>query len=487
MNLPPTASPAPHKPVADLPWLGLALLAILAIALLLPVLPNDFWWYLRLGEDILHQAQLPSIETYSLPAYGQSANNPAWLSALLFALIHRTTHLTGIVLLRGLTIGSLYALLWLACRQNGARPWLATLLTLLAALAGANNWAIRPQLFAYPLFGLTLWLLLSQQKSPSRHIFWLVPLALLWANLHSSFLLLFLLGGLALISTPASARLSLLLALLAAALAVCINPRGPILWLEAVRFPNLSANLFSREWAAPSNTGWQMNLFFGWLLLMAPLAAFSSRRASLSQWSWMVALGWLALSGTRYVIWSLLLMALLSARLLSAWLPQPETPPTPRRLRRLNLALLIIFITLPLSLLPGVRQNWWKDAPPVLSSNTPITATTWLKQHPELPGPLWNDYVFGSYLIYALPERPVWIDTRFHLYSPEHWQDYLSISNAEAGWQAKLQDSQAKILLLDPHTQPLLDQVLSTSAEWCSAYRDEDAVVYLPNGSCGGK
>lgn len=485
----PALSLSSRKSSPDLPWLGLALLLILAIAFLLPILPNDFWWYLRLGEDILNNGNLPTIETYSLPAAGQPANNPAWLSAVLFALAYRAGGPTAIVLLRGLTVGGLATMLWFLCRQNGARPWLASLLTLLAALAGANNWAIRPQLFAYPLFGLTLWLLVQHQNRPTRNIFWLIGLAWLWANLHSSFLLLFVLGGLALLTSDKTQRRTLFLALLIAALAACLNPRGPLLWVEAIRFPNLSANLFSQEWAPPTNQGWQMNLFFAWLLLLAPLASFSSRRLNLTQWAWLLALGWLALSGTRYVVWCLVILALVSARLLSAWLPEDSPAVIAPRLRRLNLAFLLFFTLLPVGLLPGLRQNWWKESPPTFSSNTPIAATAWLEQHPELPGPLWNEYVFGSYLIYAAPDRPVWIDTRFHLYSTEHWQNYLAISNATPGWQEKLQATGARIVLLDPHTQPLLDQALSESTNWCKAYQDENAVIYLPSGSppCVGK
>ncbi len=46
-------------------WLGLLLFVVFSIAFLLPILPNDFWWYLRLGGDILMNGEIPSVDTYT--------------------------------------------------------------------------------------------------------------------------------------------------------------------------------------------------------------------------------------------------------------------------------------------------------------------------------------------------------------------------------------------------------------------------------------
>ena len=73
-----------------------------------------------------------------------------------------------------------------------------------------------------------------------------------------------------------------------------------------------SDQLFATEWRPPVNAGWQMNIFFAWLLLFIPLAALSPRRLSVLEWVWFLGFGWLALSGLRYVIWFMFIMALLS-------------------------------------------------------------------------------------------------------------------------------------------------------------------------------
>ena len=39
---------------------------------------------------------------------------------------------------------------------------------------------------------------------------------------------------------------------------------------------------------------------------------------------------------------------------------------------------------------------------------------------------LFNNHVYGSYLPWACPTMPLFIDTRFELYPTEMWQDYLA-------------------------------------------------------------
>ena len=97
---------------------------------------------------------------------------------------------------------------------------------------------------------------------------------------------------------------------------------------------------------------------------------------------------------------------------------------------------------------PSIRPLWLEDAPSVYSDTTPIDAALWLKEHPELPNPVWAELAFESYLVYALPERPVWIDPRFEVYPPEHWQDYLAVSNASWQWENVLNKNGIDVLMV---------------------------------------
>jgi hypothetical protein len=482
--------------LTNLPWLGILLLVILSIAFLLPVLPHDFWWYLRLGQDIVLNGKVPLVDTYSSTVYGQPLTYPMWFSALIMMKLHQLGGLTFTVLARGLLIASFYCLLWIICIRKGASGWLATSLTLVCALTGANNWAIRPQIFVYPLFGVVLYLLTSpldhNNKTPkesqpqprriflpdvdqSKKFLWMIPIAMLWANLHGSVIILFLLIGPYFLFFQRSKKILIIVIL--AFLATFINPRGPLLWMDTLHLMQATGNQFSQEWKPPINSGWQMNLFFMWFLAFIPLVSLSAHKLRIHEWVWLIGFGWMALSGVRYGIWFLALLLIFTA-----WLMQGLIKTRNSLFRfeivSINIIILIILTLLPLALLPGIRDNWWQASPAVVSKNTPIVATDWLKQHPDLPDPLFNDYVYGSYLIYAIPERPVWIDTRFYPYPEEQWEDYLSISNAEPGWSEKLSQNQIGTLMLDNLSQKNLIIELNDSSQYCEVFRDEDSSIF---------
>ena len=73
----------PRSDTAPLLWLGLALCVTLAIAFLLPVTPQDYWWYLRVGRDTLAAGALPRIDTLSYTQAGSPVVNFSWGAAVL--------------------------------------------------------------------------------------------------------------------------------------------------------------------------------------------------------------------------------------------------------------------------------------------------------------------------------------------------------------------------------------------------------------------
>jgi hypothetical protein len=470
--------PVRERTSADLLWIGLALFVILTIAFLLPIPPNDYWWYVRIGQDTVRARAVPTVDTLSYTQADQPVVYHAWLSAVLYWTLNEAGGVTLTILAHGLVLATFYVLVWLTCRRAGAGPKLAAVLTLLAALAGSNNWAVRPQIFAYPLFGLALWALWRWQQG-QKNLLWLLPLiTLAWVNLHGSFVLIFLLTGAALLAGEGDRR-ALVWTLIAMVAASWLNPLGPAEWISAFStIGNPSNQLFSMEWGPPINTGWQMNLFFGWLLLFAPLVALSPARLSRLHWLWFAGLGWLALSGVRYVVWFLALLPCLSARLLAPTVGARLDRPVTRGSPVLNRLIVALLLALPLALLPGVRERWWPDAPPALASNTPVAAIRWLAQRPDLPGPLWSDFAFASYLTYVLPERPVWIDSRFYPFPPEQWQRYLEISNAAPGWETLLAEDDVALVLIDLPGQDRLRRALEQSPHWCQQYRDDVAAIF---------
>ncbi len=340
---------------------------------------------------------------------------------------------------------------------------------------------MRPQLFAYPLFALMLWELWRWLRGERPHPWWFFGLMVLWVNLHGSFVLGFLLLGAALVG-GGGARKPLAISLGMMTLASLLNPRGWGAWQYVwTLLRNPASQQLGAEWQSPTWGTWQGALFFAVLGGLAVLIGWQMRRGNVrlsgAEWLWLAGFGAMGLSAVRYGIWFALVAAPIAAKLLAPVIP-PRFRAETRGIPALNGAFLALFVILPLMFLPGVRAGWWVDAPPVLSPDTPVAAAQWLADHPELPAGLWHDLAFSSYLIFALPERPVWIDTRFELYPLSQWDDYRAIAAARADWAARLDATGVGVLMLNPVATPELVAAVAQSPRWREVYRDDTAIIF---------
>lgn len=463
----------------DFLWLSIALFPLLVIAVLLPIQPHDYWWYLRLGRDVLASGAVPVVDTYSSIQMGQPIVYQSWLSAVILWLAFKEGGIPLTMLLVAVLIGLTYTLLWLILREAGVGPRLAALLTFIAGLSGSNNWGVRPQLFAYPLFLAALWILLKWNRREEKILWLLIPLSLAWANLHGSFILFFILVGIAFLF-GAGERKKLFSIALASLAVTLLNPRGLVLWQSVIgTFTAPGIRDLSPEWLPPLNQGWQMNIFFAWLILLVPLAALARQRLTRFEWILFLAFSWMALTGIRYVVWDLFIIAILTAALMPEKILRNFDSAAGANIPALNYSMGILFLLLAVFLLPGLRDAWWADSPPALDSvATPVAAADWLAEHPNLPGPMWNDVVFGSYLIHALPDRPVWLDTRIQvIFTAEQAHNYIFVQSADDGWDSFLEDNHVNLLFL-ARTQPAIVDAVQNSSEWCEQYSDDVALIF---------
>lgn len=104
----------------------------------------------------------------------------------------------------------------------------------------------------------------------------------------------------------------------------------------------------------------------------------------------------------------------------------------------------------------------------------PVGACDYIRQH-QLPSPLFNEYTWGGFLAWYLPEYPVAIDARRGLYPDDLESDYFQVMKADIPYQSLVLMKQARTLLLDK--KGVMAQALQTLPGFRVAYEDKISIV----------
>lgn len=123
--------------------------------------------------------------------------------------------------------------------------------------------------------------------------------------------------------------------------------------------------------------------------------------------------------------------------------------------------------------LPWVKPLWFDGLQGALLKNTPVAAVAWLEQQPR-PAHLFHSEAHGSYLTFAAPDQPVFIDPRIEL---EQWADYIDLSAGQRVAPLVAKYGIDGMLLSRQSQQPLID-VLRGDPAWAQHYQDA-LVVYF--------
>ncbi|MEO7911052.1 MAG: hypothetical protein ABIV47_15520 [Roseiflexaceae bacterium] len=494
-------------------WLAVALMLIALRPLLTPIPPNDFWWHMATGRTIIAEGAIPTLDSFSYTQAGQPFFNQGWLAQLLMYGIYQLGGIPLTYIVQALVIALAYGLLLRLCLLRTGQVQLSVGLLLMTTMPlSFDNWLVRPQSYAFPLFAGFL-TILTEYRLGGKNRLWLLPLLMvLWVNIHGSFVL----GGIliaAVLATewlkrrgarwreatswankpigapedvlerpepvPLPPLLPLLLWGLATALALLLNPRG----LEVIGYVrNLlgtsAVTSLVTEWAPPTIREPGGMIFVVFLFVCIIVLTYARRRPDLTDLLLFFAFLWNALSASRNIVWfgfvATLLVVVQAATLIG----------TPKHARGVVGSPMLNAVLIGMvGLLLALALPWWKAEllPPsvgaLLSEGTPIDAVAYMRSQPDRPRRLFHSEAYGSYLIWQAPEQPVFIDTRIELYPIEQWRDYINLGqgNNVAGL---LQKYAIDGLLLDLKAHKGLIEVIRRDRSWIERYKDDHTVYF---------
>lgn len=250
----------------DGPTVFLLAVAILGFAAFTqPQFDPDFWWSLRVGLDILASG-VPQHNAYTFTAATHPFIVQEWGSEAIYALLYRALGMTPVILLMALVTWVGFAFGVMRVNRQGLSRWILALGAVVVIVTGLQIWGPSPQMFTFGFLGILLVLLDAYRRRPSRWLLaWLIPLFVVWGNLHGGFVVglgvvaVFLVGEA--ISTflkdekSLSPRRLVDLAggLVLSGMAAMVNPNGWGLYLYPLHLllsPVAQANL--DEWQPPN-------------------------------------------------------------------------------------------------------------------------------------------------------------------------------------------------------------------------------------------
>jgi hypothetical protein len=92
-------------------------------------------------------------------------------------------------------------------------------------------------------------------------------------------------------------------------------------------------------------------------------------------------------------------------------------------------------------------------------------------------GPLYNQFDWGGYLIWRLPDLPVSIDGRSNLHDADRIKQSLRVWNGDSDWASDLELAAAHIVIAQKNLP--LTQLLRLDPRFEWVYEDQVAVVFI--------
>lgn len=491
------------------------LIAILFVALFAMAarvqVDTDTWWHLASGRWMVEHGQVLKHDPFSHTMAGEPRIQHGWLVQIFMYGLYAALGHTGLVLGVAAVVTLAFVFVF---RLGGGTPYLRAFTTLLAAITSAVVWVARPQIVSFLLTAVFAYLL-DRYKRRGRAPLWLLPLlTVLWVNCHGGFITAFILMGGYIVGEGANWLLgwrsreegtlsagqirTLFFVFLICLVVVAVNPQTYRMY--GYPFQTVSMGVlrdFIQEWRSPDFHGLHLHPFIWMLLLTLAAMGFSGRRADLTDVGLVAGFAYMSLlAGRNIALFALLdgpvlarygapALARLAGAVRARWRDAPDEgewprargrPPLSPRLALLNWILLGVVVAAALvkvamPLLPAEREKAMADF-------LPVEAVRYIQQE-RLPGPMFNSYNWGGYLIWTLyPDYPVFVDGRTDLYDDPFLRRYLDVVLVRKNWREVLARYGIRFVLVEQDS--VLARFLAADDGWQQRYADDRAVIFVP-------
>lgn len=469
--------------------------------------------------DILYE------NTFSYVEPDHTFYNHHWLSGVIFYLLYVLIGWSGLSIFKIIILLVAFSIIFKVSLQK-SNFWLVAITSIPAIFVLRERTGLRPEVFSYLFIALFLYILLYFEKNPkTKKIFWLIPLQLLWVNMHVFFSIgIMLVAGFLFekivlnwknLKNNSQIR-KLLIVLLGVVLVSFINPR----FIEGVfyRYPNIPLEISENQsisvFLSHATLRQDVSVYvFKPLVVMLAVSIFlflflyfkQKRKENLEKLDTYLK---------KNTIPIFYILAGVATATLSFFI-----------LRALSFFGFMFLLVVPALLYPSylyIRKNLVSSYPNVFNffkkvfivililciiyftylsgkgvynfSEKGLGAASMSEgginffRENNLKGPIFNDADVGSYLIhYLYPKEKVFSDNRFgDAYSKEFWDEiYIPAFTDETVWQESLEKYKFNLIFLyqydnGPGVRQFIYNRLS-DREWAFVYGDTYSIIFVRN------
>jgi len=394
----------------------------------------DIWWHLRDAQIQLSSHAFITRDLFSFTAAGAPWMNHEWFAELPFYAGFHLFGMGGLYLVTIIAIEAIFLGVFYLTYLHSKAIWASAFVTVIGICLSTVSFGPRTLLFGWILLVLELLILARAQRD--GRIIWTLPfLFALWVNTHGSWLIGMVVFGLYIAANsftismgciesqalPPARMMRLILCWLASACALFLNPYG---W-RLVFYPfNLAfeqklniANI--EEWKSLDFHTPRGRIMFCFLGLLFLFQLIRSRKWGLFELA-LAAMGlYSAFTYSRFLFLGAILVGPLLAKSLASTTPAASRRPLSPLI---SAALVFVILCCVAGRLRTPEQSATEG-----EARFPTQALPYLANFkPE--GKVFNDFLWGGYLIWYERQIPTFVDSRVDIFEYNGtFKDYLDI------------------------------------------------------------
>jgi hypothetical protein len=456
----------------------------------------DTGYHIRAGEYIIDNLKVPSHDLFShiTPPLEWTAHE--WLSEVILALIHRASGLTGVVVAMAILIAFVHVILMRFLRSSGISIIVAACIVALSAGASIIHWLARPHIFSLLLILFWYIILDTYQYKKKNYLYLLLPIMLLWVNLHGGFIAGFMLLAVYIAGNVLMAIFrkderqdiigkikTLSIYFILCLLMTLLNPKG----YEILLFPfKLISNTFIMDHVSEFlSPNFHTDLRFEYMLLLMTLVfGVSVLRLNAIEIMLVLVFTHMSLYSARYIpLYAIILSPILGRqidnllqefreqRLIKRILAISDRTAKTDSMTKFNPWAIMTVIVLAFMVFTG-QLSYTFD-----KKKLPVDAVHFIQKE-KIQGNMFNNDEFGDYIIYAAwPQYRVFFDGRSDMYGTERMKEYFKVTRIESGWDKILKGNNINWIIFQ--TRSALSSFLLEKDDWKLIYSDKVANIFV--------